>query len=170
MADPSRRYVFYPLERRGVLFGLQAGQVATIVAGLVGAFAAGHAIRGVLGSMVAMAIVAGSAAGAVWPKAGRYLIQWVPVGGAWLARRSAGPARSREPLAGTVAAPDRTRAHESGTIFVSGSIVRVYDRKLARRRKSSPILDAPNGRRAHERGLGPPGIELVDSRAEPGQA
>ncbi len=103
MPDGARRYTFHPLERRGLLLGLDAAQILTLIAGLVTAVVAGHEVAGPSGVGVAACLLAVSAIGALWPTGGRPLVVWVPLGLAWLARRARGPVLSREPIYGSAA-------------------------------------------------------------------
>jgi hypothetical protein len=103
MPEGVRRYTFHPLERRGLLLGLDAAQILTLIAGLVTAVVAGHEVSGASGVGVAAFLLAVSAVGAFWPTGGRPLVVWVPLGLAWLARRVKGPLLSREPLHGSAA-------------------------------------------------------------------
>jgi hypothetical protein len=101
MSDGTRRYTFHPLERRGLLLGLDAAQILTLIGGLVTAVVAGHEVAGPSGVGAAACLLAASAIGALWPTGGRPLVAWVPLGLAWLARRAKGPVLSREPLHGS---------------------------------------------------------------------
>jgi hypothetical protein len=100
MPDSIRRYTFHPLERRGLLLGLDAAQIITMIAGLLIAVVVGHQVSGPSGLGLAVCLLAGSAAGALWPAAGRPLVAWVPSALTWLARRATGPALSGQPLDG----------------------------------------------------------------------
>ncbi|HUJ64141.1 MAG TPA: SCO6880 family protein [Acidimicrobiales bacterium] len=100
MDDGVRRYTFHPLERRGLLLGLDAAQIATLIGGLVAAVAVGHVLAGPAGVGSAACVLAGSAAGALWPAGGRPLITWARPGAAWLVRRGRGPVLSMTPLEG----------------------------------------------------------------------
>ena len=86
MAEVNRRYLFHPLERRGVLFGLDGRQLATVAGGLLIAVLAGRAVGGAGGTVLAVLLVASTAALALWPKAGKPVVHWLPVAGGWLAR------------------------------------------------------------------------------------
>jgi hypothetical protein len=101
MPEGARRYTFHPLERRGLLLGLDASQVLTLITGVVVAVVAGHELAGPSGVGAAVCLLAVSAIGALWPTGGRPLVVWVPLGLTWLARRVRGPALSRQPLDGS---------------------------------------------------------------------
>jgi hypothetical protein len=98
--DSDRRYTFHPLERRGVLLGLQAGQVVTLLAGLAAALLAVRTGPAVVGSVLAMAILATAGAGALWPLSGRPLAAWLVVSAGWIMRRHRGKPLAVEPLTG----------------------------------------------------------------------
>jgi hypothetical protein len=100
VADAARRYTFHPRERRGLLLGLQAGQIGTLVAGATGAVLAGQAVPAPAGVGVAIVVLTAAGVGALWPRAGRPLAGWVPVGLGWLHRRSRGALLAPEPLSG----------------------------------------------------------------------
>ncbi len=67
MAEGARRYTFHPLERRGLLLGLDAGQILTLIAGLAIAVVVGHELPGPAGVGAAACLLAASAVGALWP-------------------------------------------------------------------------------------------------------
>src|SRR5918994_808764 len=82
MAD-APRYRFGPLEKRGVLMGLRAGQLAVVAAALVVAVATLSAAPRASGlGLSALAAVAI----AFVPVAGRTLEQWSPLATRWLIR------------------------------------------------------------------------------------
>ncbi len=101
MPDGPRRFTFHPLEKRGLLLGLDAAQIVTLIGGLLVAVIVGRQVSGPSGVGLALCLLAGSAAGALWPTAGRPLVAWVPSGLSWLARRASGPVLSGGPLAGS---------------------------------------------------------------------
>jgi Putative type VII ESX secretion system translocon, EccE len=92
MAEP-RRYRFHPLERRGVLLGLQPGQLITVAGGVLAAVAALRAVPGGPGALVAVLVVVTSAVLALWAVAGRPLVAWAPVAVSWSASRRGRVAR-----------------------------------------------------------------------------
>jgi hypothetical protein len=77
------RYRFPPLERRGVIAGWRAGQVAVVAAGLVLAVLSVRSRPSLPGVLVAVAWVGGAVALAFWPIAGRTGEQWLPVVVRW---------------------------------------------------------------------------------------
>jgi hypothetical protein len=95
-----RRYVFGPLERRGVLLGLVPSQLVSLVGGLLVLVVVVHADPDPLGLLGGLLLTVGGAAGASFGLAGRPSASWVPVVVSWLARRSEGPALGTAPLAG----------------------------------------------------------------------
>jgi hypothetical protein len=100
VSEVSRRYTFQPLERRGLLLGLQAGQIGTLIGGVAGALVAGHVVAAPVGPGVAVLVLVAAAVGALWPHEGRPLTGWIPVVARWAGRRSRGPVVGTEPLAG----------------------------------------------------------------------
>ncbi len=78
-AEPTRGYLFGPLEKRGVLAGLRAGQLVTIA----GAFAAALFALNVVpspGSLPLALIIVASGVGLSWVQpAGRGFDEWIPV-------------------------------------------------------------------------------------------
>jgi hypothetical protein len=117
VAEPSRRYTFHPLEQRGVLIGLQAGQIATLLGGAAAALLAAQAVPGPAGPALAVAVLAVAASGALRSRAGRPLAAWVPVVVGWVARRSHGPVLAAE--------PQTARVGVAGSGFAGVSVVEV---------------------------------------------
>jgi hypothetical protein len=76
--NPTSRYRFGPLERRGFLAGWKGGQVAIVAAGLVVAVGALRTLPTVAALLVAVCAVGVSLAAATWPIAGRTGDEWVP--------------------------------------------------------------------------------------------
>ncbi len=108
MTDGHRRYSFPPLERRGVLLGLEAAQIVTLLAGVAGALVIGHLLPAPLGAGAALLLLVGLAASALWRRAGRPLVCWLPVALAWAVRRRSNPRLLAEPLAGRSRAGTRS--------------------------------------------------------------
>lgn len=103
MADHEpRRYRFGPIERRGIVGGLRASQVAIVATALTGTVVLLHLSPGAPTAMGAMAIGLLGAAFAFYPFGGRTLEQWFPVVSAWTLRRAQGRQRYRSssPTAG----------------------------------------------------------------------
>jgi hypothetical protein len=93
-----------------VLLGLQAGQIATLLGGAAVALLAGRALPGPAGPGLAIVVLAVTASGALWPRAGRPLAAWAPIAFGWAARRSRGAVLAPEPLAGRSRVPGSGRA------------------------------------------------------------
>ena len=77
------RYRFPPLERRGVIAGWRAGQVAAVACGLVLAVLSVRSRPSLPGIVLALVWVGGAVALAFWPIAGRTGEQWLPVVARW---------------------------------------------------------------------------------------
>ena len=93
-APPAEaRYRFGPLERKGLIAGLNAGQVLCIGAGLVAAVLALRSAPTVVGLVLgAVALLSGTAAAFV-PVGGRTTEEWAPVLVRWWAGRLSGARR-----------------------------------------------------------------------------
>jgi hypothetical protein len=100
MAEPPHRYVFHPLERRGLVLGLQWPQVAVLAAGAAAALTASRVGPGAAGPVLAIVVLAGTSVAALWPKRGRPLAAWAPLILTWVMRRAAGARLAEEPLEG----------------------------------------------------------------------
>lgn len=102
LTDQASRYSFQPLERRGVLMGLEVGQLAVIVVGCVAAVVVRTLLGGAVG-LLAAALTAGGAAGsALWKREGLSVSAWAGLGALWLARVAGGRvALSGLPLEGS---------------------------------------------------------------------
>jgi hypothetical protein len=105
MPDEPRRYSFHPLERRGVLLGLQGGQVGTLIAGVAGALIAAEAATGPAGLALAVIVLGLAAAATFWPWAGRPWAAWLPVVASWSGRRRHGAALAAVPGQAVAAGP-----------------------------------------------------------------
>lgn len=97
----SPRFSFHPLERRGVLLGLNAGQLATVGVGAFAALGAHAAVAGAPGALLAIVSIGTSVALAVCARHGQPLIAWAAVGAAWMSRRGGRTQLSAEPQSGT---------------------------------------------------------------------
>jgi len=115
--DAGRRFTFHPLERRGVLVGLQAGQIATLVGGAAAALLIGHVVGAPAGPALAVLLVVGAGAGALIPYEGRPLAGWIPPIARWARRRTRGPVLDPAP---TVGRPARRSATGSTTGATAG--------------------------------------------------
>jgi hypothetical protein len=100
MSDPDR-YRFPPMERRGLVAGIQAWQAVFVALGLVAAVALFSALPGVLGLIGAVAVAVGVLGVAFWNVAGRPLVAWLPVVAAYRVRRRAGAIIDPRPLDGS---------------------------------------------------------------------
>jgi hypothetical protein len=102
----SRRFVFGPLERRGVAGGLRAGQLLLLGTGALGAVVAFRIAPTGGGLFAGMLLVLLGGLVAFIPIRGRTLEQWAPVLGTYLRRRVNGDLgyRSRQPTLGISAA------------------------------------------------------------------
>ena len=156
MADGTRRYAFQPLERRGLLLGLQAGQIVTLAGGAAGALLTLRVAPGAAGLALAVVVLAGAVASALCPWAGRPLACWVPVAAAWLGRRSRGCAvapAAPATVGGGAAVP--RQSHPEGTA-------------VARRTsRSGGGIVARHPGRSGRRSPAPPGIDLVEVEGGP---
>jgi hypothetical protein len=105
MSEP--RYRFGPLESRGVILGLTAGQVVSVGSGLVLCVAALRALPPPFNLGAALVMVAAGLAVAFAPVGGRSPQEWLPVLGVWLrsgaARRPGW--RNSAPLSSTASQP-----------------------------------------------------------------
>jgi hypothetical protein len=103
--EEQRRYTFHPLERRGLLLGLQGGQVVTLVAGVAGALMAAEAATGPAGLALAVLVLGLAAAATFWPWAGRPWAVWLPVVATWAGRRRHGASLAVVPGQARAAGP-----------------------------------------------------------------
>ena len=96
------RYRFGPLDRRGVVAGLSAGQVVSVAGGLVVAVVGLRVAPAAAGAAVAALAIAGGVLVAFVTVGGRRAEEWVPVLGRWWADGLAGRRRwlSPAPTAG----------------------------------------------------------------------
>ena len=78
MSEPGPRYVFDPLDRRGLIAGLRTGQVVVLGAGVVVATATLRSAGPGLGVLLALVAVATAVAVAFVPVAGQSAEQWAP--------------------------------------------------------------------------------------------
>jgi hypothetical protein len=102
MAEGAPRYHFGPLERRGLILGLRAGQGLTLLAAGCIFIICLRTLPGIAGGVVGFAILVVGAAIAFLPMGGRTAEQWAPVALGWAARRLSREDRhfSTAPLAG----------------------------------------------------------------------
>jgi len=81
VSGPVNRYRFGPRDRRGLIAGVRAGQVAVVAASLVVAVAMVRDIGRGIGLLLACVVVAVAIAAAWVPIGGRTPEQWIPVAG-----------------------------------------------------------------------------------------
>jgi hypothetical protein len=158
--DETPRFTFHPLERRGLLLGLGAGQLTTVGAGLLLAVVLKNAVAGGAGLVLAVTAVGGSLGAALWTKEGRPLVAHALLAATWLRRRPGRASLDPAPGAGTALRwSDRSdpAGHRAGT----GSA-----RRPPGRGRTS-VTAAPGLALHHDEGLpgdGPVGV-IVDRRA-----
>ena len=93
--DPTPRYQFGPLERRGLILGLDGGQVAVLGCAAALALLALRALPAAAGGLLAILLMATAAAGALLPVAGRSPAAWLPLVLGYALRRLLGGHRQR---------------------------------------------------------------------------
>lgn len=101
------RYVFHPLERRGVLLGLGAGQLAAAATGLMLAVVVHASVAGAPGMALAVVVAAGFTFGSLWRRHQRPVGEWALEFAGWAARRRHSPAIDDLPATG----PARVRTN-----------------------------------------------------------
>ena len=138
MAD-APRYSFPPRERRGLLLGLDGGQLVTVAAGAVVGLLAHTALGGATGTAAAVLFLAAGLMAALWSRDGSPLAARAVVAAAWLLRRPGRPILDPAPTAGA-------RLRGPGAV----------DRRR-------PAAHGPR------RGPAPAGVELVAAPALPGE-
>jgi hypothetical protein len=168
MTAAARRFVFAPLERRGLLLGLTPIQLASLAGGALMAMVAIHAAPDPAGILAGLILALGGAAVACLPVAGRPPVAWLPVAGGWARRRARGPAIDRTPTLGTTTVlplPPRTAASPSPS----------PSRRAGARLSRRPVRGRSRGRGGGEDvpttrsdTLGS-AIEIVEAPALPGQ-
>ncbi len=109
MTDRRMTYSFGPLERRGLLGPVRAGQAALLVLAAVATVACLDALPSATGALVAGLLLGLAAAVAFAPLGGRTPEEWLPIGAAFALRRIqlGGRWRSSLPGAGTRARSDQ---------------------------------------------------------------
>ena len=111
-------YRFGPLERRGLLGGLRAGQVTSLALGVLLAVIALDAAPSGGGVLVAALALAVALLVAVAPLGGRTLHEWAPIATGFALGKLAGEWRSSLPTTGIRAA---RRQHAAGGDRRSGA-------------------------------------------------
>jgi hypothetical protein len=91
-------YRFGPLERRGILGPVRAGQALVLAGGILLAVAVIDRAPSASGALAAIVCVAVAAVLATAPLGGRTLEEWTPVACAFAFRRAGGGARFRSPV------------------------------------------------------------------------
>jgi len=76
--DARDRYRFGPLERRGLVAGWRAGQIAAVATSLVLGVFALRSLPTMPGTVAALVVVAAGVAVATWPLGGRTIEEWLP--------------------------------------------------------------------------------------------
>lgn len=94
------RYSFHPLERRGLLLGLDAGQLLVIAAGGVLAVVAHAALSGRTGTLAGLVVAIGGLVAALWTRHGTPLGVRALTGLVWAFRRPSRPVLDDSPTAG----------------------------------------------------------------------
>src|SRR2546430_3761055 len=92
-SDPTARYRFGPLERRGLLLGLGPGQLLTLGGAGVLTVIELRVLPPALAATLAVVILLGAVASTFWPIAGRPPVAWLPLLLAYSVRRLRGDDR-----------------------------------------------------------------------------
>jgi len=98
MSGTRLRFRFGPLERRGMLGPVRAGQAALLAAGALVAIAVLDQAPSAGGALVAIAVFGGAVLLALAPLGRRTASEWLPVAGSFAARSVTGRGRFRSPL------------------------------------------------------------------------
>ena len=97
MSDKRLTYRFGPLERRGILGPVRAGQAVTLGVGAVLAIVVLDTLPTAGGALVATAVFGSLVVVAVAPIGRRTVEEWAPIAVAFAGRRLLGQARFRSP-------------------------------------------------------------------------
>ncbi|CAN5240692.1 hypothetical protein BH20ACT9_BH20ACT9_10930 [soil metagenome] len=116
MTSADSRYTFGPLERRGVLAGLRAGQLVSLLLGGLAVVVVFRVLPGGPALFLAVLAVLAALGAAFTPVAGRGLDEWAPTVAAWTLRGVTGgratvvdtPARGRTRTRGPRVSPPPT--------------------------------------------------------------
>lgn len=100
MPDPGPRFSFDPLERRGVLLGLQPAQLLTVSVAAVVAFGADVTMSRHGGRAAAALVLILGVVSAFWTRGGRPASAWLVEAASCFARRARGPVLDDQPLQG----------------------------------------------------------------------
>lgn len=157
MADVEPRYGFSPLERRGLLLGLQSGQLAGIAAGVVVGLVVRAAAPRPVSTPIAVSLTIAVAAGCLWVRDGRPAWGWAAAWLGWVARRGRGIRLHPAPTAGRRVSQPLATVAEGATIAEAGAGKGPASRTRYRHR--------PGPRRA----TAVPGVDLLADAGAPGQ-
>lgn len=102
MDDNTPRYSFDPLERRGVLLGMQPGQIAVAASGVILAWTAARTLPTPAGAVAAVGVAVMAALGTLVTKDGHSVPTWGAIALLWLLSRLNGAVLSTAPERGTV--------------------------------------------------------------------
>ena len=100
MSDRRLSYTFGPLERRGLLGPLRAGQALMLGIGAMAAVAALDRSPSAGGVLVALTLISATVVAVFIPLAGHTAQEWTPVLAAFIGRRISGRGRFRSPAPG----------------------------------------------------------------------
>jgi hypothetical protein len=110
MDDNTPRYSFDPLERRGVLLGLQPGQIAVAASGVILAWTAARTLPTPAGVVSAVSVAVMAALATLVTKDGQPVPTWAAIAARWLLGGLKGAVLSTAPERGTVLQPRSTAA------------------------------------------------------------
>ncbi len=149
MSERRLTYSFGPLERRGVLGSLQAGQAAVLAAGLITAVAVLDRFPSAGGALVGVLCVASTVAASFAPLSGRTVQEWLPLSVAFLVRKILGQDRFRSPLppTGTRLRAGRERRSELATPRPPGELRGIRIVEVPYRGRPIGALAEASGRR-----------------------
>lgn len=145
------RYSFPPRERRGLLLGLDGGQLLTVAGGAMVGLVAHTSLGGSAGAAAAVLFVTAGLLAALWTRDGRPLAARAVVAAAWLLRRPGRPTLDPAP----------TDGHHPAVSRVG---------RATHRPRPSTAGHLHHRNPARPRGTAPAGIELVEAATVPGEA
>lgn len=180
----QRSYRLNPLEKRGVVVGLQPAQLVVIGIAVLAAIAVAREAPTTGGFLLAAATLFVVASVALWPIRGQPPVDWLPVIVGWGHRRSKGPRLAPAPTTGTPVRRSALRLAGGGAL-VSGerdaggswdlhgggsSRRRRGGRRASRRRPrgDSRRSTAGTGRQPPTRVPGVAGVQILGSELSPG--
>ena len=151
MPDPGPRFSFDPLERRGVLLGLQPAQLLTVSIAAVVAFGADVAMPRHGGRAAAALVLVVGIVSAFWTRSGRPASAWFVEAVSCFARRARGPVLDDHPLQGITKRSSGTRdaageltAWQARTVSPRGIVLAAL--ASAPGRPTGVIVDRRHGR------------------------